>query len=153
MWFFKFKSHSHAFYQQPRDLKEYQFRVKLKNMPCTTSLFFAFCSRKNFKTLTSVNPWALGPAITAVSVDRKKRHIRFIRIWSHPATATFSFHSVEISDSASKEDVEVAVLTQTLSLSAVFSLARFFRSSALTENLAQARQNTETKWCWMLIII
>ena len=47
---------------------------------------------------------------------------------------------MEISDSSSKEDVEVALLRQSRSFFRRFSLARFFRSFALTKSLAQARQ-------------
>lgn len=58
----------------------------------------------------------------------------------------FFVHSVEISDSSSKEDDEVALLRETLSLSAVFlSLAFFAYLHSLTESLEQATQNTERK--------
>ena len=120
-------------------------------MPYTAS--FTLCSRYNFKTLTSVSPWAPGSAITAASVEEKAYKgfkVLMLSCYCH----IFFFRSVEISDSSSTEDVEVTLLRQTLSFCR-FSLARalrgaplgssLFRSSALTESLAPAKQNTETK--------
>ena len=104
---------------------------------------FTLCSTYNFKTLTSVSPLAPGSAITAASVE-EKAYKGFKALMPCSYCHFFFFHSVEISDSSSKEDDEIALLRETLSLSAVF-LARFFRSSSLTESLEQARQNTERK--------
>lgn len=92
-------------------------------MPYTAS--FTICSRYNFKTLTSVSPWAPGSAITAASVEEKACK-GFKALMPCSYCHIFFFHSVEISDSSSKEDDEVALLRETLSLSAVFLSLAFF---------------------------